>query len=381
MVTTKTRELVDLFLTKISSIGDTYYQHKEDLDYASFLKIQLELAKSIRETEQVISELKTNDPTDSQKIEEAQELRRLLKLVGTTIAWILLEFNRAYIRNFARGSDPGFISGKEGFKLEILALKVAFKARNQAAILHDITNCLRTGDLSIIGQNGISPLELKLRKKKRKLDRREIRQRRRGEIIREFYEKRTSDRILPGWKSVRHSIKAVDKHNWDELTEVIDRGITRGHGITRVEDCLTYLAFTEEIPEVFYQHLKSLGFFSYGCLDRHIDGLPVFLPFTCFDMPLKYKEMLLFRDVTVCVVVDLDSLCRIIAKRGYCCRVLKNSEKGLFEITDNAQKELGSMIVGYYPVLRMIYECMSVHTFIGYVEAGKLIEQRLVSER
>jgi len=82
----KTREIISSLFRRISSIGDTYEQHKEHLDYKSFLDLQLELVQRIIATERRISKLKKQTPKDLQKIGEAIERRRLLKLLGTTIA-------------------------------------------------------------------------------------------------------------------------------------------------------------------------------------------------------------------------------------------------------------------------------------------------------
>ena len=370
MYKAKTRELVGSFLRKLSLIGDTYEQHKE-LDYSPFLAIQLELIDRIVETERRISKLKKERPKDSRKIEEAKERRQLLKLIGTTVAWILLEFDRAYIRNFARGGDPGFISGKEGLKLERLVLKQAFSIENHAAILHDITNCLRTGDLSVVGPEGIRPLELKLRKEKRKLDRRERRQKRKGDIILEFYRKGISAKIIPGMTSVKHSTEKPDKHNWKETSATIEEAVKNGHGIRIVEECLIYIAFRDELPnEIFsrYDKLFKDSYFIFGCHDHHIKGLPSIMPFTCFELPFQHKEKLFFREINFCVMLDINSLCRILEENGFHCKRLKDSDRGVLEIFNVGKGKLGPLTVGYGLTNRLLYECLSVETILDYMK-------------
>lgn len=367
----KSREIISSLLRRISSIGDTYEHHKENLDYKSFLDIQLELIKRIITTERRISKLRNERPKELHKIEEAKERRKLLKFLGTTIAWILLEFNRPYIRNFAKGSDPGFISGKKGLKLEHLALKSAFELKNHAAILHDITSCLRIGDLSVIGPKGVLTLELKLIKRKRKLDRRERRQKRKGGIIREFYEKGISTKMIPGWKSVRHISERRDKHNWNEISAVIGEATRNNHGIRIVEECLIYIAFRDKIPnELFSRYIKLFKdpYFMIGCHDRHIVGLPPIMPFTCFEIPLSCKEKLLFKEVNFCVMIDANSLSGIMEKNGFHCRVLKDSGMGILEISNIAKGKFGPLTIGYGLIDRLLYECLSIKTFVNYVE-------------
>lgn len=338
-------------------------------DRNSFLEIELELVKRIVQTERRISVLRRITPNCIGRIDEARERRRLLKLLGTTIAWILLEFDRSYIRNFSRGHDPGFILGKKGLQLEILALRSAFKTKDTAAVLHDITGCLHTGDLSIIGPRGVMTLELKLMARRTKLNRREHRQKKRGEIIREFYDKGVSSRIISGWKSIRRISKARDKHNWSEASQVIKEATKHGHGACVVDGCLIYYAFREnEMKDIPLLHSFKDPQFIFGCHDRHIDpGLPDIMPFTCFEIPLSYKKKLLSKEVNLCVMLDLNSLSRIVQKNGYNCRLApEDSDSGYLEVSERG-REKQSIIVSGGVMFRLLYECLSVKTFIDYL--------------
>lgn len=349
-------------------IGDTYEKHRE-LDCEPFLETQLELIKRIIATERRISKLRKGKPIDLEKIAETKERRVLLKFIGTTIAWILLEFDRPYIRNFAKGGGPGFISGKKGLKLEILALKAAFELKNHCAILHDITNCLRVGDLSVNGPRGILTLELKL-SKRRKMSIREIRQRRKGEIVREFYERGISTKILPGYKSVRYTSKIRDKHNWNEMSTVIKEALENGTGNRIVEDCLIYSAFKNRISgyklDSCLRQFKN-PYFRFGCHDRQFFELPHIMPFTCFEIPILYKEKLLFGEVNFCVLLDINSLRRIMEQNGFDCRILKGSGKGILEVS-NSQGKFKPMVIGHCLIDRLVYECLSIETLIDYTK-------------
>lgn len=374
-----TRKIITSLLGKISSVGDTCEHHIDDLDYRAFLEIQLELVKRIIETEKRISELSNESPSDIKKIEEVKERRRLLKLLGTTVAWILLQFDRPYIRIFNRGSNPGYIHGKKGLKLEILALEAAFKVENHAAVLHDITNCLQVGDLSIIGPEGIRTLELKLVKNRRKIDRREIRQKRKGKILREFYDERVSTKVLPGYTNVKLTSKKHDKHNFNELAEVIGDAINYDFGIQVVEECLIYCAYKDKINDEKFTNcirtFKDPDFVS-GCLDRHINGLPKGFtcpPFTCFEMPLLYKEKLVFGDINFCVMLDINTLCQIVRDNGFNCKKMKFSDGWVFEISIPEGKQ-GPFLVGVGLAYRLLYECLSVETFLSYLKEDKFKE-------
>lgn len=379
----KSRELVSSLLRRISSIGDTYNQHKKNLDYKSFLEVQLELVKRIITTERRISKLRKETPKDLQRIEETLERRRLLKLLGTTIAWILLEFDRPYIRQFGSGHNAGFISGKKGLKLEILTLKAVFELENYAGVLHDITNCLRIGDLSVIGPKRILTWELKLTERK-KMDRRERRQKRKGEIVREFYDKGISTKIIPGMTARAYIHERRDKHNWKEISAVIKEVVEKGYGVSVVEECMIYTAFRNKVPIDELSRLTKLfkdPQLVLGCQDRHIDGMPSIMPFTCFEIPLSYKEKLLFREISFCVLLDVNSLRRIIEENGFHCKVLEGSYPWFLEVSDVAKGKPEPSLISYELVSRLLYECLSLKTFLYYlkdmrVHMDEMLEQK-----
>jgi hypothetical protein len=367
----KTKEIVVSLLKRICSVGDTYECHKENLNYESFLEIQLELVKRIKEAERRISKLGNDKQKNLYKIEEAQERRKLLKLLGTTVAWILLEFDRPYIRSFAVGHDPGFISGKRGFDLEIIALKTAFKFKNSAAILHDITNCLRVGDLSIIRPGRILTWELKL-KKRRKRDRREIRQKRKLEILREFYDKGVSTRLTKGMTSVRRLSKRRDKHNWNELSSVIEQASKNKFGIKIVEKCLIYCAVrhdasASDLIDIIASNTKVFESpYMFGCHDNHIDiGLPSIMPFTCFEIPISQKEKLLLRHVNFCVFLDLNSFCEVIKENGLDCTIKKSNKEIL---VGDVSTEENLLRINLGIINRLLYECLSIETAVSYLK-------------
>lgn len=387
----ETREIVEPLLERICSIGDTCQHHKEDMNYRGFLKIQLELVKRIVETEKTISKLRKEKPEKSRDIREAIERRKLLRVLGTTIAWILLEFDRPYIRCLTHGHYSGFISGKKGLKLELLALRTGFKFKNSAAVLHDLTNCLLLGDLSITGPNGKLTLELKLKKRKKR-NVREIRQKKRLEVVEEFYRKGISTKIVPNVAAIQRSSKKRDKHNFNELSSAIAAAEENGFGVQVVEKCLIYCAIKnkERLDEAI-SHMCDLynlkdARIMLGCLDRHIDvPIPSIMPFTCFDIPARYKHDLLFRTTNFCVLLDLSSLCRIMVENGFRCRILENSESersfnnAILEISNEKGANKPSYISSEL-ISRLLYECLSVETFIDYQKTMDSIKMEFESQ-
>lgn len=253
-------------------------------------------------------------------------------------------------------------------------------------MLHDITNCLRIGDLSVIHPEGIQTFELKRVKGKRKADRRERRQIRRGKIVREFYDRGISTRILPGMKSVMKIGKKRDKHNWNEMCTVIKETIENGYGMRLVEECMIYFAFRgEELNEELLDELVRFIRKKFkdpnlmlGFQGRHIFGISTIMPFTCFEISLPYKEKLLFKEVGFCVLLDLNSLCRTIEESGLHCKLLKDSCPAILEVSIVAKGKMIPCPIGYSLIYRMLYECLSFKTLLYYTKV--MSEERIKHE-
>jgi len=365
----KTKSITKSLLRRICEEGDSLEHHRQ-IDYDAFLQIQLEILKAIVETEKSITERNKGGSSSEnlQIIDCLKERRHILKLLGSAVAWILLEFNRPYIRTLAMGHDPGFITFKKGLSAEVYALKKFHDPKNErTAILHDITHCLRVGDLTVIRPGEAYPIEIKLVIKRRKLDRRKIRQKRKMKILQEYYYKGESDKIHPGYTSLRRIVGKRDRHNWKEVTEVIKKAEKEGYCAQPVEKCLLYAAYTTEsqldrVINSLKKHWKK-PFFTFGCLDKHMEGMPPILPLPIFEIPVKFKLKLLLGKVNFCTFLDMNSLCNVLNEKGFDCIVKEEGDAVQINVTRPSGESLmlGDGIIG-----RLLYECLSVQTVLDY---------------
>ncbi|MFB6529890.1 hypothetical protein [Streptomyces sp. NPDC056399] len=78
-----------------------------------------------------------------------ERLARQLRSVGDGFAWKAFGFHRPFILALSRNDPPGPIHGKAGFAAERDRAERAFKEDGHFALLHDLTNCLRIGDITI----------------------------------------------------------------------------------------------------------------------------------------------------------------------------------------------------------------------------------------
>jgi hypothetical protein len=98
-----------------------------------------------------------------------ERLARQLRSIGDALAWRVFGFHRPFILALCRNDSPGPMYGKAGLKAEMQRVEQAWKEDGAFALLHDLTNCLRIGDITVF-DNADAPrtLEIKTNPKKGK---------------------------------------------------------------------------------------------------------------------------------------------------------------------------------------------------------------------
>lgn len=124
----------------------------------NLLTLQLALHKALTGLESSLQEAIADgvDKTDSEVVYR-QRLRQIIKDIADGIPWRMFGFNRPLMRAFSQNRAPGFLNkaGRE----DQAAMKIA--STGALVLLHDITNVLRIGDLTVIGPEGPQVVELK----------------------------------------------------------------------------------------------------------------------------------------------------------------------------------------------------------------------------
>lgn len=69
---------------------------------------------------------------------------------------------------------------------------------------------------------------------------------------------------------------------------------------------------------------------------------------------------------------------KILEENGFHCKILKNFDKGILKIFDIGKRKFGPGIIGYGLINRLLYECLSVKTFVDYV---KEVSEKLMKEK
>jgi len=302
------------------------------------------------------------------------ERRTLLKRLGDSLAWILTNYNRAYIRSMCRKAPTGFIFGKSGFKLEHLALKAVYnEERRTIGILHDLTNCLRIGDLTIVQLDEIPKflgcLELKaVRKQLTRKRKREMRQKEYAEIIFEYLRSGKSTRILPGYTAV--SARPTLTNHWSRMKSILREAKSYGYAYEKIEDALFYLAINPRIigiKEVMDKCVSELDPpFIFGSLDRHKDGLFDHEPIFTFEIDADQILDIIFRRLILYVFLSFKKLQPLIENTGYRL-VLPNDRGGSKQGLKLVDWHGNDIFMGPYPIEMLLYEGLDIKSFLRVI--------------
>lgn len=102
--------------------------------------------------------LSGNDPAfiDTWRLEReiCERVARQFRCIGDALAWRVFGFERRNIIALCHNDPPGVWAGKAGALAELEAVNRAYKQDGQFAILHDMTNCLRIGDMTVFRDDG-----------------------------------------------------------------------------------------------------------------------------------------------------------------------------------------------------------------------------------
>lgn len=98
------------------------------------------------------------DPSDPDvwRLEDLTRERvvRQLRSVGDGLAWRVTGFDRRFILALSRNAQAGPMVGKAGLPLELGAVTELWEQRGHFALLHDLTSCLRIGDITEFTTDG-----------------------------------------------------------------------------------------------------------------------------------------------------------------------------------------------------------------------------------
>jgi hypothetical protein len=211
--------------------------------------------------------------------------------------------------------DAGFVSGKQGLAYELILLDSALK-HNVPAMLVDLTNTIRYGDVCLMGESDPYLIEVKASKKQ---DSRGKKQKRSLEKLQTFYE--TDKGELRGFPNVRRqAYESPERTYVDQINECIAEAQKNGYAIRQPERGLYYVVMTRYSPSVELVmgplDLKAPWMFFLN----EAKSSRTWAPYLPFILTIESKDHLwefIQGNLFVHVLVELEALCQIALDIGY----------------------------------------------------------------
>jgi hypothetical protein len=167
-------------------------------------------------------------------------LARQLRSVGDALAWRVFGFHRPFILALCRNDPPGLMYGKAGLKAEREEVERAWKEDGAFALLHDLTSCLRIGDITVFHDTE-PPRTVEIKTDPKKTKRAQLRR------INQARAAVLHGGSLPGDNAseVLHDLDLPLRTHLDLLRTAMGRAAAEGVYSTEVPGSRTLLAFDQ----------------------------------------------------------------------------------------------------------------------------------------
>jgi hypothetical protein len=311
--------------------------------------------------------------------------RWLYRYVADGIAWRAYRFNRQAIRALGTKEPVPFLSGKANIDKEINLFKaIRRQGRDWLPVMHDLTNCLRTGDYSVFQKGAlVRVFELKIRRSSRKEDYdtpepkndRERRQAKRLGEVQEFMESGELGALHPdlvGGRSL--STSAIEKHNYDAVSKAIAKARTKGFGFEEPERGLLYIAWDRQTHHVdrALQEARELHphifetLFTFRAIMPRFEEYHVSLPITAMELSRRDMTDVIFGKIALMCMLNyacVEDFCR---ERGVALTIHHDSHRSM-RITVNSEPYGGDVCEGLWD--RILLEALSLQSFVDFIKA------------
>lgn len=355
---------------------------QKNLPAGAIVDFQLLILKKIKETERAIS--RTKDTTQKLRLEKAndrptrersKEIKKTIKILDHKIEgykyiiyiWkmyvesIVFHFCDKYaIKHFLYDDKyrvketAGFVSGKDGIKTEIALLKAAAK-NNVPAVLCDLTNTLRHGDVCLLGNNDPYPIEVKTSKN---LDKRGEKQLRSIGELSSFFIKDEAENFRGAGPVIRQEHIGKERYHLEAINACISSSYEKGTSHASPENGIHYLAITKFKKEVLEKiPLKHAHIFN---LNEYKTTM-AWHPYTPFHLSLNPEHLFNFinGNLTIVVILDLQTIKRRFKRGGLHITFLQD-ENWYAQISSTGNILDGGFRVSEQSFLRVVFEFQSL---------------------
>ncbi|WP_369920367.1 hypothetical protein AB8E32_19360 [Marinomonas polaris] len=361
-------------------------------DFVPLMKIQLEILDRILATEsdisskkEELSKLKKSLRSGAKSKQQSQKIKSHIEEVKDTIqgykfllyVWrcfgdglVFKYISKWNIKRFLYEADSpelkqsaGNIGGKEGVEKELSVVLSALKS-NVPAVLCDLTNTIRHGDVCLLGASDPHVIEVK------SSDNRNARVERQVESINKIHDYlRRDEGAISGVENMKRvEFSGVEKHHGNAMNELLD--ILKNEDECRIspENGLYYIGYkTSSNPnyDLLFSGIKEP--FAYMVNSNKTEKLwGNYYPFT---LSIKSGEALcefLSGDIYLLVLIESHIIKELFLKKGYLAEIIVFEGDAVFELTEiiEGDEKPFMSIVTNHMVGRLGLEFLSLEQFV-----------------
>ncbi|MEY2250654.1 hypothetical protein [Comamonas sediminis] len=345
-----------LLLTKVKEAEKAILRTK-----AIIQKLRLEKSND-RPTKERSKEITKLIPKFEEKLEDYKYIIYIWKMYGESIAFIFCDKyaikHFLYDKNYNIKETAGFISGKEGLKAELMFLKEAGK-NNVPAVLCDLTNTLRHGDVCLLGRSDPFPIEIKTTKSDAyKPDKRAEKQFRSIGELNSFFKNDAAENFRGGGPVVRNELSFKEKYHFQAINQCIEKAYIEEMSHVSPESGIHYIAALKFKPEVYKQiSAKYVHQINLNTFKRELN----WHPYTPFHLSLAPEHLYKFiiGNLSIIVILDLQIIKRRFKQNGMHLTYLQDGP-WYAQISATGNILEGGLRISMQSFLRLAFEFQSL---------------------
>ncbi|MBB3743074.1 hypothetical protein FHX10_002567 [Rhizobium sp. BK591] len=369
-------------------------------DLKSLRELQVLLAHEIVRTERGVrklkAELKGSSVDDKRqtylrkKIESYRYCAYVWRSFGDAIAFVYLDkfaLKHTYYQTGKKSpkSDAGFLSDKDGLEHELRLLFTALD-HNVPAILTDLTNTIRHGDVCLMGASDPFLMEVKATPSRNERARR---QKDSLDILHNFFETDGSTRLWGNPDLRREALTDLEVAYIQQLNECISSSLAAGFGAANPESGLQYYALRSDksLPEAVatFGNARAPWVFVWNDPFGRRNWMP-YLPPVLSIANSDHLWAFVRGEIVIMIVVDMITLEEIVAELGFEGRF--DTEEASHPLSIKFGNDGGGMWISEDMLGRIGMECASprwitkngIETFVRATsETSKVLDGDLAS--
>ena len=299
--------------------------------------------------------------------EEYRHLLYIFRSIGDALAFTYI--SSWDIKPMSFKESPGFLSGKKGLREERRILRRLFD-KGIIAILNDLTNNLRYGDITAVAEGNVFKLiEVKSGKQREKAHAKQL-----GKLqkIEEYLDNDVIDNLYENGQQIRRvNLHSDEEHHRDKLNQLIDQVGEDGFVYSEVERGLVYIVDTSRDLERFRASFQEISKIFTSCIFFMLN-VEKYNNRGYYPFPLSIKDPIAAYDfyagkITIVVLVDLQHIKNKLAPYNLSVEFLDRAGWSIKIIDTKNSGPINDLHIGNHFFSRLAFDFLSLDWFIDEI--------------